>query len=218
MNRAVLFAAAAVAALSLSACEKKATEASGPETAATAPAVEAPAAAVPAAATEAVNAAEDATAGAVGAVSAATTAATNSTEALITGLTTGDIYQVQAGKIAETKGQTPAVKAYGKKMVADHTALTNQMKHVFEATKQKIPTELDARHKGLIANLEAASPADFDKVYLSQQKASQEEELTMLKGYADAGESADLKPAAAKRIPTVQAHLDKVKELQAAAK
>ena len=210
MKRAVLFAAAA---LSLAACEQKATEATVPETAATAPA-----AAVPAAATEAVNAAQDATAGAVGAVSAATTATTNSTEGVINALATGDMYQVQAGKIAEAKGQTPAVKAYGKTMAADHAAMTSQMKHVFEATKQPIPTALDARHKGMIDNLNAASPADFDKVYLSQQKASQDEELAMLKGYAEKGESADLKPAAEKRIPKVQAHLAKANELLAAMK
>ena len=207
--------AGAAAALSLAACEKKAT---APEAAATAPAATAPEAAVPAAAADAVNAAQDATAGAVGAVSAATTAATNSTEGLITALATGDMYQVQAGKIAEAKGATPAVKSYGKMMVADHTAMTSQMKHVFEATKQPVPTALDARHQGMIDNLNAASPADFDKVYLSQQKASQDEELTMLKGYADKGESADLKPAAAKRIPKVQAHLDKASELLAAMK
>jgi putative membrane protein len=143
---------------------------------------------------------------------------TESTEALITGVTLTDMYQVQAGKIAEAKGQSSGVKDFGKMMVTDHTDMSAQMTHVFAATKTKIPTELGARGTRMINDLNAASPADFDKLYLSQQQTSQAAELTMLSAYAEGGESKDIKPAAAKMIPKVQAHLDKVHELQAALK
>ncbi|CAN7301440.1 DUF4142 domain-containing protein [Phenylobacterium sp. LjRoot219] len=211
MKHVMLLAAAA--ALSLAACEKKAAtpEAAAPETAA-APEVVAPGnAAAP------VNAAPAAAAGPIEPTPAAATTP-NSTEALITGVTLTDLYQVQAGKIAEEKGQSPAVKEFGKSMVTDHPAMTNQMKHLFVATKVKPPTELGARGKGMIAALNAASPADFDKLYLQQQQAAQQAELDLLKGYAEGGESADIKPAAAKAVPRVQAHLDKVHELQVAMK
>jgi len=143
---------------------------------------------------------------------------TESTEQLIAGVTRTDMYQVQAGKIAETKGQSSGVKDFGKTMVTDHTAMSAQMKHLFEATKTKIPTELDARGKRMIADLNAASPADFDKLYLSQQQTAQAAELTMLSAYAEGGESSDIKPAAAKNVPVVRAHLDKVHALQASLK
>jgi putative membrane protein len=128
------------------------------------------------------------------------------------------MYQVQAGKIAEAKGQSAGVKDFGKSMVTDHTAMTNQMKHLFAATKLPVPTELGARGKGMIDALNAAAPADFDKLYLDQQQAAQQAELALLQGYADTGESTDIKPAAAKAVPKTQAHLDKVHELQAAMK
>ena len=94
--------------------------------------------------------------------------------------------------------------------------MTNQMKHLFEATKVPVPTELGARGKRMIDALNAAAPADFDTTYLNQQQAAQAAELTALRVYAEGGESTDLKPAAAKRIPKVQASLEKVHELQAA--
>ena len=53
-------------------------------------------------------------------------------------------------------------------------------------------------------------------VYLAQQQTTQAAELALLSAYAEGGESKDIKPAAAKRIPKVQASLDKVHELQAA--
>jgi len=218
MKYTVLLAAAAASALSLAACQKKeaAPEATAPEAAA------APDAAVPA---SAVAAMDDTAAGPIDPVAPAAppagggpapaTTATEQTEALINGVALTDLYQIQAGKIAEAKAQSPAVKDFGKAMVADHTTMTNQMKHLFEATKVKVPTELGARGKRMIDALNAAAPADFDTVYLNQQQAAQAAELTVLRVYADAGESSDLKPAAEKRIPRVQASLDKVHDLQA---
>jgi putative membrane protein len=138
------------------------------------------------------------------------------TEADINAVALTDLYQIQAGKIAESKAQSDGVKDFAKAMVADHTAMTNQMKHLFAATKVKVPTELGPRGQRMIEALNATAPADFDKAYLNQQQSAQAAELTALRVYADAGESTDIKPAAAKRIPKVQASLDKVHELQAA--
>ena len=111
------------------------------------------------------------------------------------------MYQIQAGKIAEAKGQSQGVKDFGTMMVTDHTAMSNQLKHLFAATSTKIPTELGPRGKRMIDDLNAAAPADFDKLYLDQQQTSQAAELTLLSAYAEGGESKDIKPAAAKAHP-----------------
>jgi putative membrane protein len=153
---------------------------------------------------------------AAGAPASAPVGPTEATVTVINGVALTDLYQIQAGKIAEAKAQAPAVKDFAKAMVTDHTAMTNQMKHIFAATKVKVPTTLGPRGTRMIDALNAAAPADFDKVYLNQQQSAQAAELTLLRVYADAGESSDLKPASEKRIPKVQASLDKVHELQAA--
>ena len=229
MKYSVLLAVAAASALSLAACQKKeaAPEAAAPDAAvATETAAPAEAAAQDAAAQDAAAGPIDpppaaapaaASPGGTGAAPAGAGAGvTEATEALINGVALTDLYQLQAGKIAETKGQSDGVKAFAKAMVADHTSMTNQMKHLFAATKVKVPTQLGPRGTRMIDALNAAAPADFDKLYLNQQQSAQAAELTVLRVYADAGESTDLKPAAEKRIPRVQASLDKVHELQAA--
>jgi putative membrane protein len=66
--------------------------------------------------------------------------------------------------------------------------------------------------------LNAAKPDEFDKTYLDQQEAAHNEALTLMQGYADHGDDAGLKAAAAKAVPKVQAHLDKVKSLKAGMK
>jgi len=211
VKHTVLLALAAASALSLAACQKK------PETAAAvAPeAATAPEVAAAPAAPEAASAPAYTLVSPIEVVVGAP-AGHPTTGTLIAGVTLTDMYQVQAGKIAQTKAQAQGVKDFGKMMVTDHTAMSNQMKQLFVAAKEKVPTELGPRGKGMIDALNAASPADFDKLYLDQQQAAQKAELSLLQDYANAGESADIKPAAAKAVPKVQAHLAKVQELQAA--
>jgi putative membrane protein len=201
MKTFALFAAAAATALTLAACQKKDAQ---------------PDPADPGTSNAAVNAAQDATGAAVGQVSANTMGAM-STDDFVTNAAISDMYEIEAGKIAEKKGQSADVKAFGKMMVADHTKMSNEMKPLVAAAGKTLPTGLDERRKGMIDNLNAATGADFDKAYLSQQEAAHGEALDLMKGYADRGDDAGLKAGAAKAVPTIQAHLDKVKSLQAAA-
>lgn len=213
MKHATFLAAAAASALALGACQRQeaAQDASVPEAPPTqaAPAV---AQATPPPSVEEITPIEPLV------VTAPATPGTPSTATLLWGVTLTNLYEVQAGKIAETKAQSPAVKSFAKTMVTDHPAMTNQMTQLFRATNEEIPTELGPRGKSMISALNAARPEDFDKVYLEQQRAAQQAELSLLRDYAAAGESSEIKPAAAKAALLVQAHLDKVRELQATAK
>ncbi len=139
-----------------------------------------------------------------------------STDAFVTNAAIGDMYEIQAGQIAQKKGQSQAVKDLGKMLVTEHTAMANEMKPLVTAAGKTAPTGLDERRKGMIDNLNAAPAADFDNVFLSQQEAAHNEALTLLQGYADNGDDAGLKAGAAKGVSKVQAHLDRVKELRAA--
>lgn len=200
MVRHSFLAAAAVAALTLAACQQKDA---------------APTPADPGTSNAAVNAAQDATSTAVGGAAAVT--GPLSTDAFVTNAAISDMYEIQAGQIAQAKGQTQAVKDFGKQMVTDHTALSNAMKPLIIAAGKTAPTGLDERRKGLIDNLNAAAPADFDKVYLTQQEAAHNEALTLMQGYADHGDDAGLKGGAAKALPKIKAHLDHVQGLASAA-
>lgn len=164
--------------------------------------------------TEAVNEVQDATAAAVGATSAATVGQM-STDAFVSNATESNVYEVEAGKIAQEKAQSADVKAFGQQMVTDHTAMLNEMKPIITQAGFTPPAELDERRKGLLDNLRAASAAEFDQVYLDQQEAAHEEALTLMRGYAENGDNAALKDAAAKAAPKIEMHLQKVNQLKA---
>lgn len=200
MKRAYLICAAAASALVLGACSREEAATNDANPGQTAP----------------VNAAQDAVGAAVGQVSA-TTLGANSTEAFVSNAGQSDMYEIEAGKLAQTKGVSADVKAFGKMMVTDHTALSNEMKAILAKHSIAPPAALDQRRQGLLDNLKAANGADFDKAYLAQQDAAHAEALTLMGGYAQNGDNADLKAAATKATPKIQAHHDHVKKLIAAA-
>jgi len=203
MNRAFLLTAAAAAALSLAACNKPASTPAPPPAAETA--------------TDATGAAQDAVGAAVGQTSAATLGS-HDTGAFVSNASQSDMYEIQAGNIAATRAKNADVKAFGKSMVTQHTAMSNEMKPLITAAGQTPADKLDERRQGFIDNLKTASAADFDKTYIDQQVAAHGEALTLMQGYADAGGDAGLKAGAAKAVPKVQMHLDKAKSIQATLK
>ena len=168
-----------------------------------------------ASANPAVAGAQDATAAAVGTVSAATTMTAGG---FVTAAATSDMYEIQAATLAKEKSNHAAVKKFAARMVHDHTASSAKLMRIIDggAIKATLPTDLDERRKGLKNNLVLATPADFDKTYIDQQVAAHEEAITLFKGYADKGDNADLKTFATSTLPTIQAHLAMVKDIQAA--
>jgi putative membrane protein len=199
MKTALLLSAAVAAALSMSACSKATTDKTQADAAA------------------AVNAGQDAAAGPVGQMSAQTIGS-HDTPSYVANAAQADWYEVEAGKMAQTRGKAADVKAFGKMMADGHTATTAEMKPLAAAAGQTPPITLDERRQGLLDNLKAASDADFDRVYVDQQVAAHEEALSLHSGYAANGDNAGLKAFAAKTAPVVQMHLDKANGMKTAMK
>jgi putative membrane protein len=209
MSRALILCAAAAAALSLAACNKASNTASNAaDTASNTASAANPGQSEP------VNQAQDTTGAAVGKMSASTMGS-HDTGAFVSNAVQGNMYELEAAKIAEQKSKTAGVKDFAKQMVKDHTKLGDDMKPLISAAGQTPPAELDQRRKGMLDNLKAADAASFDKTYMDQQVAAHDETLTLMKGYADNGSDAGLKGGASKAVPIVQHHLDMAKKLQA---
>lgn len=163
---------------------------------------------------EAVNATQDAASGVVGQTSAATLGA-NTVDGFVTGLATGNMYELEAAKVATANSRNADVKALAAMITKDHTAAGEKLAAAAPAAAPgvAIPTTLDERRKGLVDNLNAATGDDFDKVYLDQQVAAHNETLTLLNGFSDNTNAPALSALARELIPTVTAHRDRAQAL-----
>jgi putative membrane protein len=142
---------------------------------------------------------------------------TSTTKGFVTAAATSDMYEVQAGQIAQQRASSPAVRDFAAEMVKAHTATTAQLKSIIASNNINVtpPASLDTRRQSMIDNLKGAKAQDFDHRYLEQQEAAHKEAQILMRGYAKDGDNAAIKKFAAETLPKVEQHLKMVQDLEA---
>jgi putative membrane protein len=168
----------------------------------------------PGTSSEAMSAVKDSTAGVVGKVSAAMT---HTIQGFVSAAAISDMYEVEAGKIAEQRAQSPAVKRFAEQMVQAHTETTAKLKGIIAARNLSItpPSHVDNRRQGMLDDLRGAKSQDFDHRYISQQVAAHEEADILMRGYAKDGDNQAIKDFAGTTDEAVKMHLAMAQRLDA---
>jgi putative membrane protein len=125
----------------------------------------------------------------------------------------GGMAEVELGKLASTKAQNADVKKFGQMMVADHSKANTELKALATKKGVTLPTDLDAKHKATMTELQGLSGAAFDKAYVADMLADHEKDVKMFQAQAQNATDPDVKAFAAKTLPTLQAHLEAVRNL-----
>jgi putative membrane protein len=126
-----------------------------------------------------------------------------------------DMYEIEAGKIANQKGQSPAVRGFGQMMVDAHSKTTQELTSIVKSQtiKVELPPKLDSKHQKLIDDLNSASNESFDSTYAKQQTDAHKDAVDLFEKYAKDGDNAELKKFAQTTLPVIQQHLDEAKKL-----
>jgi putative membrane protein len=195
----------------LAACNQETSYNTPPNTEPTANTTTAASEPAPGSKNDTVSAVKDAVSGGVGAVNAQFT---TSTKGFVEGAVMGDIYEIEASKIALNRAKSADVKKFAQQMVDAHTATTKALMAALKSAPDVTPpTELDSRHKDMLDNLKGAKAEDFDGRYIAQQINAHDEALVLMRGYAKSGDNAEIKVFAAATEPKVQMHLDMIKDV-----
>ncbi|WP_188643730.1 DUF4142 domain-containing protein [Tsuneonella deserti] len=124
-----------------------------------------------------------------------------------------DMYEIEAGKLAQQTGKSQAVKDFGAMMVKDHTKSSADLKAAAgKADGVTVAPKLTAKQQSGLDALKSAGD-NFDATYKQQQVAAHEQALSMLQGYAQGGDNGALKEFAAKTAPVVEGHLAQARKL-----
>ena len=120
----------------------------------------------------------------------------------------GGMTEVDLGKIAAAKGGSQAVKAFGTKMVDDHTKADDELKATAMPLGLTPPAALDATHQRVVDKFNKMSGGTaFDRAYRTQMIADHKTTIALFQKEAKSGKNADLKAFAVKTLPTLQEHL-----------
>jgi putative membrane protein len=116
------------------------------------------------------------------------------------------LLQVKLGKLAEEKGSSPAVREFGKKMIADYSKVNEELAAGAKQAAYPAPIML-RQHQQILERFVRTGRSSFDKKYMAEMVSEHGEAARLFRQEAESGRVASLKQVASQMLPTVQQHL-----------
>jgi putative membrane protein len=135
-----------------------------------------------------------------------------------TGLTPGDrdfinkaaqggMTEVAVGKLAAQRALSPTVKAFGEKMVTDHTAANDALKSLADSKQFMLPDTVSPEEQATIGKLEGLNGTEFDKTFAKIMVKDHVEDISQFEKQVKKGKDPDVKAYAEQTLPTLRHHL-----------
>jgi putative membrane protein len=125
-----------------------------------------------------------------------------------------DLYEIQSGQLAASRAQNADVRAFGQMLVEHHTATTQQLTAAATAAGTPPSPSLMPMQAEMIAQLQGANGAAFDRLFIRQQVQAHEMALALHSNYASNGDTPTLRTVAAAAAPVVRQHLERARALR----
>jgi putative membrane protein len=125
----------------------------------------------------------------------------------------GGMAEVELGKLAQEKSTNASVKDFAAMMVTDHSTANDKLKSIADSKSISLPTSPSVGQMATKAKLEVLSGETFDKSYIKAMVKGHEETLAAFRKEAMSGQDSDAKAFAVATVPTIRAHLKKIKSI-----
>jgi putative membrane protein len=125
-----------------------------------------------------------------------------------------DVNEIKLSELAEEKATNPDVKAFAKKMVTEHKAMSASMKPFADEWGLTPPDGPDADHQKEWDKLNGMSGKDFDKEYMDQMVSDHAKALSLFTSEAKDSKDAKFRAAVIKGKTHVAAHKNMAYDLK----
>jgi len=126
-----------------------------------------------------------------------------------------DMVEANLGDLAQSAGNSQAVKDYGQMLTTDHTSDYQKLQSAAQQAGLTVPTAIDAQHnKSMVGPMHALKGAAFDKKFSHEMVSGHSEAIAMYKKEAADGQNPALKAYAQDTLATLGKHLDDAKNLE----
>jgi putative membrane protein len=131
------------------------------------------------------------------------------------GAAEGGMAEVDAGRLAQDKGNSQQVKDFGAMMVKDHSAANEKLQALAASKSITLPSTASVGQMASKAKLDVLSGATFDKSYVKGQISAHRQTIALFRKEISSGQDADAKAFATATLPTVKAHLKAITAIAA---
>jgi putative membrane protein len=127
----------------------------------------------------------------------------------------GNLAEVAMGQLAQKQGESDAVRSFGQKLVADHSAANQKATSVASGTGVTPPTEPSKKHQSDAAKMAKMSGAEFDRAFARHMVADHKMEIAAHKRAAKMKNDA-VAAYATESLPVLEQHLQTAESLSKA--
>lgn len=138
-------------------------------------------------------------------------------KSFVTQAAIGGLMEVEAGKLAKSKALNADVKAFGEKMIADHSKANEELKALAAKKGLSIPSSLPEAEGSHLNAMKNLSGAAFDKHYLEMMVNDHGKTISLFEQATMSGD-ADIKSWAEKTLPVLKMHNELANKLYSSKK
>lgn len=118
----------------------------------------------------------------------------------------GGMMEVEMGRMAAQKAANADVKAFGQRMVTDHSKANDQLKQIASQMGVTLPTTLPADKRQEMEKITKLSGAEFDRMYMSHMVKDHKKDVSEFEKQASKGDNTSLQSFARSTLPTLREH------------
>jgi putative membrane protein len=123
----------------------------------------------------------------------------------------GGQYEVAAGRLAQEKGGSQAVKDFGGMLVTDHSKASDELKALATSKGMTLPDKLPHAKRSELDKLGKLSGEKFDEKFSKEAVKDHEKDIKKFEEASKKAKDPELKAWADKTLPTLRTHLDHAK-------
>jgi putative membrane protein len=128
-------------------------------------------------------------------------------KAFVAKVSQGGMYEVELGKLAETKAQTQDIKDQGNTEAHDHMLVGDKLMSIVESNGMEFPKQLNAEFQARLDAITALPSNKFESAYIEDMKKIHAADGAAFAKETTSGSNPDLKAFAAETYRIVQRHL-----------
>ncbi|WP_338502966.1 DUF4142 domain-containing protein [Sphingomonas kaistensis] len=135
-------------------------------------------------------------------------------QAFVQAAAAADMYEIESSRLALDKATLPSIKTYAQMMIDEHTKASAELKAAAGQAGIPVSATLPPELQTKIEALRSKSGAEFDQLYLGDQRVGHQDTLAKVNAYLAAAPAGPLKDHAAKVTGVVQKHLNSLEKIK----
>lgn len=134
-----------------------------------------------------------------------------STQAFLADADASNTFEIQSSQLAEQRSTRDDVRSFAEEMIHDHTVAAEEMAAAEQAAGlPATPPTLDQRRQAMLAKLQGANGADFDRLYVDMQQQAHMEAIPLFRTYFEYGDNPAVVGFARETLGTLQKHASQI--------